>query len=200
MHERVDLDAVRAPPPCSRAAARLRASTRDQAVPVDLEHESVGGVGDEPASPLLLVDLRLGACEREGGGRALAGERGLERCFGGRAPAQAHRAAPSRSINASPANAAPIGAIGEAEAGASESAPRPAAELGVSDCGAGRGPLLSTVGPSETRTSSPLGRPVVEARTSSPVTTAPATSPVRALRRWAAVRSGSPFAKTGTKA
>ena len=62
------------------------------------------------------------------------------------------------------------------------------------------GPSASTVGPSDTRTSSPLGRPVIAVRTSSLVTTAPATSPVRALRRWAAVRSGSPFAKTGTKA
>ena len=91
MQERVDLEADQlrgrvAEQPLDGGRARA-----DDAVLVDLEHESVGGVGDEPAGLLLFVDLRLGAGEREGGGRAFQRERGLERRFGGRAPAQAHR-------------------------------------------------------------------------------------------------------------
>ena len=105
----------------------------------------------------------------------------------------------SSSISARPANAVPIGATGDAEAGASETRHvRPPS----SACATALPPGLwaSTIGPSVTRTSRPSGSPVMAAPTSSLATTAPATSPVRALRRSAGVRSGRSLAKTGTKA
>ena len=91
VQERVDLEPDEL---CGRVAQQLLDGGRaraDDAVLVDLEHERVGGVGDEPAGLLLFVDLRLGAGEREGGGRALERKRGLECRFGCRAAAQAHR-------------------------------------------------------------------------------------------------------------
>ena len=108
----------------------------DDAVAVDLEHESVGGVGDEPAGLLLLVDLRLGAGEREGRGRAFQRKRGLECGLGSRAPAEAHRRSAEQDHQGESGERHAHRGDGRGAGGCERDAPGPAADLRLGDRGA----------------------------------------------------------------